>query len=174
MNQWLLKKKKKILYIYLIQININATNKVIFTSFLCCTFFSVKWVPNAFLRSYNLKFFSALRTTQFNYRTLNVCKVTAIQTQHSVRSDSVGFMRTCTVRADLLSAAILSRLKDQTAQINFLSDFYRSVGHVFMGFRFCSHLRAFPIQQNTVFIFIFLLTKEPFPIKTVLTLVEHV
>lgn len=89
-------------------------------------------------------------------------KVVVKKTRHAVRSDSVRFSWTCTTRADLLSATIISRLKDQTAQINFLSDFYRSIGHVFMGFLFRS-AHTFSLQQNTFF-YSFLLP-GPIPIK---------
>jgi len=61
------------------------------------------------------------------------------------------------VRADLLSATIISRLKDQTAQINFISDFYRSIGHVFMGFRFRSRSHFFSATKYVFFLFFFLL-----------------
>lgn len=85
-------------------------------------------------------------------------------------------MRTyAVVRADLLSATILSRLEDQTAQINFLSDFYRFIGYVFMGFRFSFRLHI--LFVTTVFIlFSFrFFDRGPIPIKIVLTLaVIHV
>lgn len=90
-------------------------------------------------------------------------KVVVKKTRHAVRSDSFGFSRTCTARADLLSATIISRLKDQTAQINFLSDFYRSIGHVFMGSVF-DPAHTFSLQQNTFFFYSFL-QPRPIPIK---------
>jgi len=89
-------------------------------------------------------------------------KVVVKKTRHAVRSDFVRFSRTCTARADLLSATIISRLKDQTAQINFLSDFYRSIGHVFMGFRFRSRSHFF---SATKYVFLFFLQPESIPIK---------
>lgn len=92
------------------------------------------------------------------------------------RSIFVRRMQTCAmVRADLLSATILSRLEDQTTQINFLSDFYRFIGHVFMGFRFSFRLHIlFVTTVFILFLFVFF-GRGPIPIKIVLTLaVIHV
>lgn len=80
------------------------------------------------------------------------------------RSSFVRRMRTCAmVRADLLSATILNRLEDQTTQINFLSDFYRFIGHVFMGFRFSFRLHIlFVTTVFILFLFVFS-TEDQFP-----------